>query len=162
MQVERSDFHAAWQEAEPALRRALARRLPTMSDQDDVLQDTALHAWAARCTRDPDRPFAPWAWGITRRRLAAWHRERRQRRESGLDASLPAAPDEERESGLPVSLLCERLDIDARLAAGLLENRRHHEIGHAMGLSGPAISARLSRLRRRLRGRQISLRASAV
>lgn len=147
----REIFAAEWLAVERSLRRLLDQRLGDRAAVDDVLQEAALAAWRSRASRDPRRPFAPWAWGITRHCLAAWWRAC-ARREAGppVTALALTTPEEERPSLDPVLDLAAADLLLLRLVGDGLP---HDEIGGRLGLSRGAIAQRLSRLRRRLRRR---------
>jgi RNA polymerase sigma-70 factor (ECF subfamily) len=70
------------------LRRFCRRRLPTLEDAEDVVQDILITVHKARATYDPARPFRPWLSTIARRRIA--DRLTAMRR-SGAHAPLEAA-----------------------------------------------------------------------
>lgn len=58
-------------EITPVLRRVIRRQRAFLNVEDieDLVQDVLLSVHAVRATYDPDRPFMPWLFAITRNRL---------------------------------------------------------------------------------------------
>ena len=54
----------------PYLRALTTRRLPALSDVEDVVQDILLTVHRIRATYDPALPFGPWLKAIAMRRIA--------------------------------------------------------------------------------------------
>lgn len=54
----------------PYLRALTTRRLPALSDVEDVVQDILLTVHSIRATYDPALPFGPWLKAIAMRRIA--------------------------------------------------------------------------------------------
>jgi RNA polymerase sigma-70 factor (ECF subfamily) len=66
-------------EVATTVRDFVRKRLPDVESQEEVVQDTLLCIHRDRHTYDPERPFRPWMYAITRHRLSD-HLEKQRRR----------------------------------------------------------------------------------
>jgi RNA polymerase sigma-70 factor (ECF subfamily) len=79
------------------VRAFVRKRVQDVEGQEEVVQDTLLCIHRDRHTYDPDRPFRPWMYAITRHRLSD-HLEKQRRRSQievlgDAEAEDPASPD---------------------------------------------------------------------
>ena len=66
---DRDAYSVLLEESARIIRAFLARRLQDDSEVEDVVQETLLTVHRVRHTYDPERPFLPWLFALTRRRL---------------------------------------------------------------------------------------------
>jgi RNA polymerase sigma-70 factor (ECF subfamily) len=76
----------------PRLRRLVRRhrKFLAVEDIEDLVQDVLLSLHAVRATYDPDRPFIPWLFAITRNRLADG--ARRHARRAAHEVTVESLP----------------------------------------------------------------------
>jgi RNA polymerase sigma-70 factor (ECF subfamily) len=75
----------------PVLRAFLRRRVPNVSEVDDIVQDVLLAVHRARHTWDPTRPLEPWLFAIARN--VAIDHARRTLSRAGWEVAVEEPPD---------------------------------------------------------------------
>lgn len=143
---------------DPLLAYAI-RRVEAPEDAADVVAETFLVVWRRRRDVPPDDEVRLWLYGVARRVLANHHRGGARRERLGerlrqrLRAAAPADPGSEVPRRLVVLAAMARLgELDREvLTLTFWEGLEPREIATVLGLSAPAVRARLSRARRRLR-----------
>lgn len=157
------DPAAAFASAEPAL-RAFARRMVgggvLRQELDDVVQDTFARALRGAAGFDPERPLAPWLFGICARVVADRHRARRASGAATLEGAVAAdAIDPGAVDGLRAFDARDELERRLRalprsdrelLLAFHRDGRSVAELARAAGAPTGTIKSRLSRARRAL------------
>jgi RNA polymerase sigma-70 factor (ECF subfamily) len=76
---DRRAYETLLTEVATTVRDFVRKRLPDVESQEEVVQDTLLCIHRDRHTYDPERPFHPWMYAITRHRLSD-HLEKQRRR----------------------------------------------------------------------------------
>lgn len=61
---------------EPAIRAHVRRLVPLRTDADDVMQEVAVVLWRKFGDLRAGEPFRPWAFGVAKYEVLAWHRDR--------------------------------------------------------------------------------------
>jgi RNA polymerase sigma-70 factor (ECF subfamily) len=134
----------------PAL-RGLARRL---GDAEDLIQETYLHAYAARHQFRSGSNARAWLFRILVNVAMTEHRQhaRRRRLEARL-AALPPSVIESSEHARAVREAMARLSPRDQLILTLadLEGRRYREIAKVLSIPVGTVMSRLFRARQRLR-----------
>lgn len=76
--------------SEPALRSFIRSLVPTLTDTDDIMQEIAVVLWTKfdQCPSPDD--FRPWAFGVARFKVLAWHRDRGRDRHVFDEAAVKA------------------------------------------------------------------------
>ncbi|MHC4625314.1 MAG: RNA polymerase sigma factor [Planctomycetota bacterium] len=120
-------------------------------DAEDIAQQALLKAFTGMSQLRNGQRFGPWLCQITRNLCIDLVRKRRRSSET----LLRQAPTEKgRADGLAeLETALAKLPDDYRIALLLyyFDGRSTENIADALGISGPAVHARLSRARRRLR-----------
>ncbi|MGB8852690.1 MAG: sigma-70 family RNA polymerase sigma factor [Pirellulales bacterium] len=62
--------------SEPALRAFVRSLVPTLTDTDDIMQEVAVILWSKFDECPSSEGFRPWAFGVARYKVLAWHRDR--------------------------------------------------------------------------------------
>jgi len=162
-----SQTERLWRGFRKDLRGYLARRLPTSDDADDMLQDVfhRIHRSVDRLTEVEN--VEGWMYGIARRSVADFYRDRRRRAEQ--DASLPG-PDEVADSAgashVGVSTFLGPHDVHEEVLSWLrpmiddlpemyavplrmadVEGRSQQEVADVLGLSLSGAKSRIQRAR---------------
>lgn len=145
----------------PLLRSFAARRHRDPCDVEDTVQDILLTVHAIRHTYDPSRPFAPWLFGIARRRTIDRLRQqgRSRAREAALKAEhetfggVQANIEETRLSRYALREAVESLPPGQRQAVRLLklEDMSLKEAAMASGMSIGALKVAMHRALKNLR-----------
>lgn len=61
---------------EPAIRAFVRCLLPSRGDADDVMQETAVVLWARYADVKPGAEFRPWAFGVAKKKVLSWIRDK--------------------------------------------------------------------------------------
>jgi len=88
---DREAFHSLFKDIGPFIIRCLRRRLPDVSEVDDICQEVMVAVYKSRHTYQPERPFEPWLFSIMRKITGNHLRRERQRR--GFQAQAEELPD---------------------------------------------------------------------
>ena len=139
--------------------RAFVRALqPSLSDADDVMQETFLTVSRKASTFEPGTNFVAWACGIARRKVLESFRQRKRANvlsEAAISALAEDAPSpqslSEREDALEGCL--DRLTPKVRDLLGRRYSRRQSstEMAEAAGMTSNAVRVALSKARVALR-----------
>ncbi len=143
----------------PRLRRLVHRLLgwrAAADELDDVVQDVLLKAWNGRASFRGEASLATWLTAIALSTTASHARARaRWRRLFGWFDREPAQPlpSTDNDASQRAAAAMQRLRHDDRevLVLRYLEQRAIPEIAELLGCTRPAVDARLSRARQRLR-----------
>lgn len=149
-----------WLAAAPAVSAYIAAMVPHHHEAADLIQRTALAVVEKYDDYDPERPFIGWALGIARFEVLNWRRSAGRDRHVFSDAAAKHLED---------AALALAPDVDARMQAlhtcmkklgdtqaDLLARRYRDDtelkaLAEELGLSRPAVSMKLARIRRSLR-----------
>ena len=152
----------AWTEVEKHLRPFIARRIDDPADVGDVLQEIYLRVQAGLPTlRDSER-FGPWVYRVARNALADHLRARARHhpasaRELPADAVAAAVPDDEPDAARALASylasFVAALPAPYREALILteLQEMSHKDAAGTLGVSLPAMKARVRRGRQQIR-----------
>jgi RNA polymerase sigma-70 factor (ECF subfamily) len=113
-----------------AVRRGFAQAGASLSDVEDVVQETLLALHLKRNTWDPSQPLGPWVRAIARHKLIDALRRRGRRIQVPIESVLETLAAEENSSGV------DRQDAE-RLVNGL--HGRQQEVVRAISLEGQSI-----------------------
>ena len=113
-----------------AVRRGFAQAGASLSDVEDVVQETLLALHLKRNTWDPSQPLGPWVRAIARHKLIDALRRRGRRIQVPIESVLDTLAAEENSSGV------DRQDAE-RLVNGL--HGRQQEVVRAISLEGQSI-----------------------
>jgi RNA polymerase sigma-70 factor (ECF subfamily) len=113
-----------------AVRRGFAQAGASLSDVEDVVQETLLALHLKRNTWDPSQPLGPWVRAIARHKLIDALRRRGRRIQVPIESVLETLAAEENSSGV------DRQDAE-RLVNGL--HGRQLEVVRAISLEGQSI-----------------------
>ena len=152
-------FVARFAHHEPDLRRFVRSLLPTWTDADEVVQQTAIVAWRKFDQYDPDTNFMKWACVIARFEALAYRRKMARDRLVFREEIMEMMADEGAEE--LDSRRVEHEALEACLAAMPEKQRRFvtlaytpgvkvKELAEEAGSSAAAFYMRLKRLRRQL------------
>lgn len=145
-------------EVATTVRAFVRKRLPDVESQEEVVQDTLLCIHRDRHTYDPERPFRPWMYAITRHRLSD-HLEKQRRRSQievlgDAEAEDPATPDAraQRAPGILRHALAQLSKAQREIIQMLkLDGLSVAEISTRTGLSVSAVKVTAHRGYKRLR-----------
>ena len=156
-----ANARGAWGEVEKHLRPFVARRVGDPADVEDVLQEIYLRVQAGLADlRDSDR-FGPWVYRVARNALAD-HLRSRARHHPAVARELPAdaveatvpddQPDAERELATYLTTFVAALPSPYREALVLteLQEMNHKDAAQMLGVSLPAMKARVRRGRQQI------------
>lgn len=152
-------FVARFAKHEPDLRRFIRSLLPTWTDADDVLQQTAIVIWRKFDQYDPDTTFMKWACVIARFEALAYRRKMARDRlvfredvfdlmaEEGLAELEERKPEEVAlEQCLAVMPEKQRHFVELAYTPGM----KVKEMAEEAGSTAAAFYMRLKRIRRQL------------
>jgi RNA polymerase sigma factor (sigma-70 family) len=83
--MDNEEFERMYAECRSALQRLCRYKLPSKTDGDDVLQDTALTAWANRSNVKNTESFKPWIFRIAVNKCNDFYRKRARSQDVPLD-----------------------------------------------------------------------------
>lgn len=147
-------------EVAATVRDFVRKRLPDVESQEEVVQDTLLCIHRDRHTYDPERPFRPWMYAITRHRLSD-HLEKQRRRNrievfAEVEAEAPASSDasarEQRAPGILRHALAQLSQTQREIIQMLkLDGLSVTEISMRTGLTASNVKVTAHRGYKRLR-----------
>jgi RNA polymerase sigma-70 factor (ECF subfamily) len=141
---------------EPALRAFVRSLVPTSTDANDVMQETAIVLWRKFGEYDPRREFRGWAFGIAKMQVLTWQRDRaRDRHLFGEELVEILAGDAARQSDLlekqrdALRICLETLPFEHRtlVSAAYASGTRINELAATLRQSVAALYKRLHRIR---------------
>lgn len=156
-----ANARGAWTEIEKHLRPFIARRVDDPADVGDVLQEIYLRAQTGLPDlRDSER-FGPWVYRVARNALADHLRSRarhhpivaREVPADGVEVAVPDdEPDAERELATYLTTFVAALPTPYREALVLteLQEMNHKDAAQMLGVSLPAMKARVRRGRQQI------------
>jgi RNA polymerase sigma-70 factor (ECF subfamily) len=157
-----ANARGVWAEVEKHLRPFVARRVDDPSDVGDVLQEIYLRVQTGLPDlRDSER-FGPWVYRVARNALADHLRSRARHHPEGAryapseiaEAVVPDdEPDAERELATYLTTFVAALPTPYREALVLteLQEMNHKDAAQMLGISLPAMKARVRRGRQQIR-----------
>lgn len=147
-------------EVAAAVRDFVRKRLPDVESQEEVVQDTLLCIHRDRHTYDPERPFRPWMYAITRHRLSD-HLEKQRRRnqievlaeeETEVSVSAEASASDHRAQGILHHALAQLSKTQREIIQMLkLDGLSVTEISMRTGLTASNVKVTAHRGYKRLR-----------
>lgn len=156
-----AEARGAWREVEARLRPYVARRLPTPSDVDDVIQETFVRIYRGLATLENGERFGPWVYRIAANAIADHLRARARHpvraRPPGDDSSEVARSESddnlEAELAECVALFVARLPSPYREAITLteLQGLTQKDAAEMLGVSVSGMKSRVQRGRERIR-----------
>jgi RNA polymerase sigma-70 factor (ECF subfamily) len=132
-----------WTQAQHAVAAFIATLVPKHHDAEDILQRTAATLVAIRASRDPSRPFVPWAIGVARLEVLRYTQERHPER-AVFDTEVIEA----------VAVACEKVEPDLSEMKAALDGcitklrgkvREIFELHYVQGLTPRQIAEKISR-----------------
>lgn len=141
---------------EPALRAFVRSLVPTSTDANDVMQETAVVLWRKFGEYDARRDFRGWAFGIAKMQVLTWQRDRaRDRHLFGEEVISILAADaaqrsdllEKQRDALRICLGTLPLEQRQLVNAAYGSSARIHELAATMKQSAAALYKRLHRIR---------------
>ncbi len=156
-----ANARGAWAEVEKHLRPFVARRVDDPADVGDVLQEIYLRVQTGlSALRDSER-FGPWVYRLARNALADHGRSRARHHPAGADevraedaeaAVLDDEADAERELASYMATFVAALPSPYREALVLteLQEMSHKDAAQMLGVSLPAMKARVRRGRQQI------------
>ena len=156
-----ANARGAWAEVEKHLRPFVARRVDDPADVDDILQEIYLRMQAGLANLRDSQRFGPWVYRVARNVLADHLRSRtrhhpavvRERPVDAVEATVPDdQPDVERELATYLTTFVAALPSPYREALVLteLQEMNHKEAAQMLGVSLPAMKARVRRGRQQI------------
>jgi RNA polymerase sigma-70 factor (ECF subfamily) len=142
-----ANARGAWAEVEKHLRPFVARRVDDPADIGDVLQEIYLRVQTGLpALRDSER-FGPWVYRVARNALADHGRSRARHH--------PAAADEVRAEDAEPAVLDDEADAEPApyreaLVLTELQEMNHKDAAQMLGISLPAMKARVRRGRQQI------------
>jgi len=155
-----AEARGAWRDIEARLRPYVARRVPSASEADDVIQEILVRIYRGLGSLHDGERFGGWVYRIAERAIidAARTRARMpvadgQSNGSDLEAKIDEAPDLQLELGECIALFVARLPSPYREAITLteLQGLTHKDAASMLGVSLPAMKSRVQRSRERIR-----------
>lgn len=149
-----------WLAATPAVSAYIAAMVPRHHEAADLIQRTALAVVEKYDDYDPERPFVGWALGIARFEVLNWRRSAGRDRHVFSDtaakhledAALALAPDVDARMQALHACMQKLGETQADLLARRYRDDEQLEaLAAELGLSKPAVSMKLARIRRSLR-----------
>jgi len=146
----------AWEEVERHLRPFVARRVPDTADVGDVLQEIYLRVQGGLSALRETERFGPWVYQVARSALADHARSRARHHPEGTPLSVGGDPGAitaeddgaaERELATYMATFVAALPSPYREAVLLteLQGMTHREAAAMLGISLPAMKARVRR-----------------